>query len=110
MAPEARHRLRIAVKKLRYATDFLAPILGESKALKRYLARVATLQDQLGRYNDMATTERLVAGFASHPAGRSQAAGAVIGWQAQGLATAEPQLRDAWRRFRDCDPPWREAR
>ncbi len=109
MKPEARHVLRIAVKKLRYATDFLGPMLGDGKTFRRYYGALAELQDQLGRYNDMATTERLVAGFASHPAGRSQAAGAVVGWQAQGLASAEPQLREAWRRFRDCDPPWRDT-
>ena len=107
MAPEARHRLRIAVKKLRYATDFLAPILGESKALKRYLARVATLQDQLGRYNDMATTARIVSALSADPAAQNQAAGAIVGWQAQGLVGAEPGLRYAWERFCEARPPWK---
>jgi triphosphatase len=46
-----RHRLRIAVKRLRYATDFLG---GETQALE-------TLQDSLGQLNDLAVTRRLLA-------------------------------------------------
>jgi len=106
MAPEARHRLRIAVKKLRYASDFLAPMLGDARALRRYLAALAALQSRLGRYNDMATTARIVAELGAEPAAPSEAAGAVVGWQAHGLAAAEPQLRDAWDRFRRVRPPW----
>jgi triphosphatase len=109
MRPEARHRLRIAGKKLRYATEFLAPIFGDEKRLRRYSGALAELQDQLGRFNDMATTARIVAGFGDLPAARSQAAGAVIGWQAQGLTTAEPKLREAWRAFRRATPPWEGA-
>lgn len=106
MEPEARHRLRIAAKKLRYATEFLAPIFGDEKRLRRYAGALAELQDQLGRFNDMATTARIVSGFGDDPAARSQAAGAVIGWQAQGLTTAEPSLREAWHDFRRATPPW----
>jgi len=109
MKPEARHQLRIAVKKLRYATDFLAPVFGDEKRLRRYYGVLAELQDQLGRFNDMATTARIVGGFEDDAAGRSQAAGAVIGWQAQGLTTAEPKLIDAWRDFRRATPPWKGA-
>jgi inorganic triphosphatase YgiF len=109
MKPEARHRLRIAVKKLRYASEFLAPIFGDEKRLRRYSGALAELQDQLGRFNDMATTARIVGGFGDDPAARSQAAGAVIGWQAQGLTTAEPKLREAWSAFRRATPPWEGA-
>lgn len=106
MTPEERHKLRIAAKKLRYATDFLLPLYGESRSAKRFTARLADLQDELGRYNDMATTTKIVASFRGVPAGMSQAAGAVIGWQAQGLAGAEPRLRSAWRGFGALRPPW----
>ncbi len=107
MTTEERHALRIAVKKLRYATDFLMPLFGPRKS-KRFASELARLQDELGRYNDMATTRTIMAGFAADPAGRSPAAGAVIGWQAHALAAAEPRLRAAWRRFREAAPPWPE--
>lgn len=106
MTPEARHRLRIAVKKFRYATDFLMPVCGSRKAAKRFAAELAHLQEELGRYNDMATTRTIVSGLARDPAGRSPAAGAVIGWQANGLAGAEPRLRSAWKAFRKARAPW----
>lgn len=109
MTPEERHRLRIAVKKLRYATDFLLPLYGSRKPAKRFAAELAHLQEELGRYNDMATTRTIVSGFAGDPAGRSPAAGAVIGWQAQALAAAEPGLRSAWKAFRKARPPWPAA-
>ena len=109
MAPEARHELRITVKKLRYAMDFLLPLYRSDKALKRFVSALAALQDELGRYNDMATTRKIVAGFGDDPAVRSQAAGAVVGWQAQGLAAAEPSLRAAWRAFTEARPPWKGA-
>lgn len=106
MTPEERHRLRIAVKKLRYATDFLMPLYGSRKSAKRFASELGRLQEELGRCNDMATTRSIVSDFAGDPAGRSPAAGAVIGWQAQALAAAEPRLRAAWRAFREVRPPW----
>ena len=68
--------------------DFLGPLYRGRKIAKRFTASLADLQEELGRYNDMATTRKIVASFADDPAGRSQAAGAVLGWQAQGLARA----------------------
>lgn len=51
-----RHRLRIQVKKLRYATDFLADIArSDGKALRRtaFSDALSSLQDKLGALNDM---------------------------------------------------------
>ncbi len=109
MTPAERHRLRISVKKLRYATDFLMPLCEARKAAKRFAAELAHLQEELGRYNDMATTRTIVAGLAHDPEGRSPAAGAVIGWQANGLAGAEPRLRSAWKAFRKAGVPWPDS-
>ncbi|HRP27528.1 MAG TPA: CHAD domain-containing protein [Burkholderiaceae bacterium] len=47
-----RHRLRKRVKRLRYAVEFVAS-LHRAKAVARYLADVAPLQENLGRYNDL---------------------------------------------------------
>jgi triphosphatase len=55
-----RHRVRIEAKRLRYAVDGLASILDPSAA-RRLSARLADLQDVLGRANDAATGERLLA-------------------------------------------------
>ena len=47
-----RHRLRKRVKRLRYAAEFVAALY-RAKAVARYLAQVAPLQESLGRYNDL---------------------------------------------------------
>lgn len=57
MDDAARHRLRIEVKKLRYAAEFFAPLFDDPEARKRsrdFAAILARLQDGLGELNDMA--------------------------------------------------------
>ena len=48
----ARHQLRRRAKRLRYAAEFAAS-LHDGEAVARYLARLAPVQDSLGRYNDL---------------------------------------------------------
>ena len=108
LSPEARHDLRLAVKKLRYAADFFLPLFGDQGSARRYARRLGRLQDRLGCYNDAATTRQLVAQLPVEtvPAAAREALGAVIGWQACRLAGAEPDLQTAWRRFRRAPRPW----
>lgn len=56
LGPKARHRLRIKVKKLRYATDFFASAFTSRKSIlrqKAFSSALETLQDRLGELNDM---------------------------------------------------------
>ncbi|SNS65484.1 Inorganic triphosphatase YgiF, contains CYTH and CHAD domains [Sphingomonas laterariae] len=60
---DARHRVRIAAKKLRYASEYFGPLFTAKKAAKRYESFVAALeemQDSLGRLNDMASAAGLL--------------------------------------------------
>ncbi|GAB2182235.1 inorganic triphosphatase [Denitratisoma sp. agr-D3] len=50
------HRLRIAIKRLRYSLEFLAPLL-RHKARERLLAGLARHQETLGLLNDWATLD-----------------------------------------------------
>lgn len=66
---EARHQLRIEVKKLRYATEFLASLAADKKAQarqKKFVAVLEAMQEELGELNDCATArhtlESLLAG------------------------------------------------
>lgn len=73
----ARHRLRIAVKKLRYAGDALANLYG--KRSKKALDKLDGLQQSLGALNDLAVAERLMRTLAqSHPE-TAFSAGRVVG-------------------------------
>ncbi len=65
--PEARHRVRIAAKKLRYGAEFFAALYDGKKAAKRhevFVEALADLQDHLGDLNDIATAHTLAAAFA----------------------------------------------
>ncbi|MDA9434969.1 hypothetical protein XH88_24830 [Bradyrhizobium sp. CCBAU 51627] len=102
---EERHRVRLAAKKLRYVADFLLPLYGERKSAKRFSSKLADLQQQLGIYNDMATTASLLADIGKEP-GNSTAAAAIAGWQAHAMVGVEPRLNAAWSEFVKTKVPW----
>ena len=64
---EELHRVRLAAKRLRYVADFLLPLYGDRKPVRRFSRKLADLQEELGFYNDIAITtslfERLGAEF-----------------------------------------------
>jgi inorganic triphosphatase YgiF len=110
LSAEERHRVRLAVKKLRYVADFLLPLYGDRKPVRRYSDRLTDLQKDLGSYNDMATTTSLLAGLGAEAPGSSNAAAAITGWQAHAMVGVEPHLRNAWSDFVKAKVPWlREA-
>jgi triphosphatase len=107
---EELHRLRLAAKRLRYVADFLLPLYGDRKSARRFSRKLADLQDQLGSYNDMATTASLLAGLGAESADSGAAAAAIAGWQAHASVGVEARLRSAWRDFTKTKAPWsREA-
>jgi CHAD domain-containing protein len=57
--PDGRHALRLALKKLRYAHEFLSSLLPESS--RRDAARLAQAQALLGDLNDLSTAQTLLA-------------------------------------------------
>jgi inorganic triphosphatase YgiF len=62
--PEPRHQLRIEVKKLRYAVEFLASLTKSGEAADKQGAFVAALeemQEQLGELNDVETARIMLA-------------------------------------------------
>lgn len=68
--PEQRHVLRIRVKRLRYALDYLGGLFGGHK---KFLACFASLQDDLGALNDANTALRFL-GMLNHDKRLDQAA------------------------------------
>ncbi len=101
-----RHRLRLSVKKLRYVADFLLPLCTDHKSAKQFTSRLSQFQDELGAFNDMATTGELLASLVEASAESGPAAAAIAGWQAHAMVGAEARLRDAWRDFAKTRPPW----
>ena len=109
--PEARHELRIAVKKLRYAAESFAGLhAGKAeKAAGAYLAAMARLQQSLGILNDMETAARLVAGGRGSPFdGALDESGLALlaGWRLGVCAATIDDADRAWTRFRDAGRFW----
>jgi len=55
----ARHRVRIAAKKARYAAEFFRDLL-PAKEVKAYVKSLSALQDRLGHLNDLAVAAKLL--------------------------------------------------
>lgn len=73
--PEGRHALRISLKKLRYAQEFLVSVLPPKRAA-RSTAVLADAQELLGRLNDLSSAHTLLASMAAGPA-----SALVVHWQ-----------------------------
>ncbi len=73
----ARHRLRIAVKKLRYATDALASLYGKHAA--KTMTALEAVQNDLGALNDLTVAARLMNGLITAHPEAAFSAGQVVG-------------------------------
>jgi inorganic triphosphatase YgiF len=107
LSPAELHRLRIAIKKFRYATDFFAGLY-EGKRARETLKRLARLQDVLGEINDAATVGNMVSEVLRGPERRhaAEASGILLGWSRGRAATLRGELRRAWKSFRAAEPFW----
>ena len=97
--PERRHRLRIRMKRLRYACDFFSPSFAGAAA-QPYIKRLEALQDILGELNDIAVARRLLAELAA-------AAGNARHALAARERTLVTSLETAWGAFEKRRPFWK---
>ena len=107
LTPEARHKLRIALKHMRYATEFFGGLF-DAAAAARFVKTAAALQDALGARNDAAIALRLVEELG--PAGNADfahAAGVVTGWCARASEGDADPLDKDWRRIVKAASSWR---
>jgi CHAD domain-containing protein len=84
---EQLHGLRIAIKELRYALEFLEPVLGEHFAT--LYARAEALQELLGTHHDLTVLGEIVLEQSQHLAARSRPALAAGLQQASAALLAE---------------------
>lgn len=101
----ARHRLRLACKKLRYTAEALAPAF-PPHAADRYIATLAHMQKSLGSLNDAAVA---AARLDSLPAGRAVRAREAVKRRLNRLAMARLEaLGGQWTAFCALKPFWDE--
>ena len=110
--PEARHQLRIEVKKLRYAAEFLSSLGWGHKAEareKKFLRALETMQEQLGELNDQETGRQMFANLFGHRPDGPQLLEAVERLIGGEKAAAEPlvEAQSAALRMVAAGPYWR---
>jgi CHAD domain-containing protein len=116
LSPAARHEVRIAAKKLRYAAEFFRSLYKPKKA-SAHIRSLAALQDDLGHLNDVATAGDLLARLrANAPTSGKRAravahgAGIVLGWYARAADAAEPDMIADWQAYADARPFWHKTK
>jgi CHAD domain-containing protein len=102
------HALRIEAKRLRYAAELFAP-LWPGKGTRRFLRRLARLQEAMGLANDAEVARGLLAGLQSAAEARSWAAGLFDGWCLARVAAARDASRRCWAEVEDSKRFWRGA-
>jgi triphosphatase len=107
-APAERHRLRIALKKLRYATEMLGGLC-DAEAAARFTKQLKRLQDDLGDTNDVRVGHDILAQLPRRRAEAAQireAGSAVLGWHERRLVQHEPKLRQRLDAFQVTEAFW----
>ncbi len=113
MDAEERHRLRIQIKKLRYAVEFLESLFSDN-AVKPYLAALRHLQDSLGAMNDLVVARTLSGELLRTTRGNAKrlrlayAAGLVVSCAAHRHEQVT-QLPEAWTQFASRETFWKRA-
>jgi CHAD domain-containing protein len=112
LSAHKRHKLRIALKKLRYTAEFFAPLY-EDGAAKEFLKPLAKMQDTLGALNDVAVARDTLTRLASPQtraggdhAALSFAAGIVYGWHLDRAEHVWEGAKNRWKHFEKTKPFW----
>lgn len=107
LPPAERHKVRIALKNIRYAAEFFGDCF-RSGAARPYIRTVARLQTELGAYNDAASATNLLRDVETTAGPQAaKAAGVVLGWYGRGSLIAENNLKKVWKSFKRARLFWR---
>jgi len=100
------HRLRIRIKKLRYATDFFVGFW-PNRRTERYLAALKDLQEALGEFHDTTVAGELIAHFtATEDADVKPSTAPVNRWLTKYQRSLRKKVIEFWRKFAKQKPFW----
>lgn len=102
--PHARHRVRIAAKKIRYAMEFFHSLY-RPRQVRRYVAALSALQDALGWLNDAAVADGLLQELGKRRKGLAGGIGFARGHLASATVPREAELGKLWQRFAAMQAP-----
>jgi inorganic triphosphatase YgiF len=110
LAPPERHKLRIAVKKLRYTIELFGNLF-DGEELEAFVKRLKRLQGDLGYANDVRVAHEFVIELFAEIEPRSAAAHAWIALleaHDQTVASGERKVRRDLRKLDEARPFWHE--
>jgi inorganic triphosphatase YgiF len=108
--PEAKHKLRIALKKLRYASEFFRSLY-RRKDVKKFRDALTGMLDLLGKLNDLTVAKTLCASLMDASVDAETVASGtatLITFHEQRGHVSGKALSQAWDELRDADPFWRD--
>jgi inorganic triphosphatase YgiF len=108
LRPQARHKLRLTLKKLRYATEFFLPLYTNRASTGKYLQQLSRLQDVLGEANDIRTSRTLLSNILKRTESPDlhRAIGAVVGWQGHLEMAGASRMNNNWGKFKRAAQFW----
>jgi CHAD domain-containing protein len=103
------HALRIEAKRMRYAAELFAPLWGRKRA-RRFLERLATVQDAFGLANDAVVARLLMAELRGKgSASLAWASGVAEGWALARARRARDRAAKAWDALFDEGIYWNQG-
>lgn len=99
LGPAALHGVRLRAKRLRYAAEIFAPLY-HGKTVRRFLERLARLQQRLGEANDASVASGLLAELGGQGGRHGYAVGLVEGFAAGTAAQSREHVMESWDKFR----------
>jgi CHAD domain-containing protein len=107
------HRLRIALKKLRYTSEFFEGLY-RKKDVRDYREHLKDLQDVLGAMHDIAAARQTLLRLtveepasAGNAAQLAHACGLITGWHESRTADLSAKARKKWKKLSHADHFWR---
>lgn len=110
---QERHKLRISLKKLRYASEFFAPLF-KTKRVDKFVDNLSDLQDAFGDMNDAATVDGVLERISANApdsverAPLREAASFIYGWYRAQVGHTWDKAKKRWRDFEDARPFWHD--
>ena len=101
---EQTHRVRIAAKKTRYASEFFKSLFPSAK-MRAFIKRLSGLQDEFGKLNDVAVADKLLTTLEQKQPALGGSAAYVRGFLARGTEGGEAAVKKSWRTFSPARRP-----
>jgi triphosphatase len=102
---DARHQLRVRIKRLRYACEFFASLYPRRRT-RIFIRRLQQLQDTLGELNDIAVACRMLGNTAALPARARRAIARMHERDARRERRLLIELDAQWKILKAADPFW----